>query len=834
MQTSARRRNIEATGRGVVRWLPWIAELLQAMGLLGELPHGAAVPGLRADWPVQIRQNLYGDHRWHVVANSGVWGNSGFQTAEAATRFAQLVVIGDDGTEYRRNAKDPEKELDAYIESVRRAAARRADTEAGMERRPRRHIPDLPSGLPVEELRRQLMDRYGDRLALPVAERIAHLARHYDQLIEEIDRRYAMGHIRKVVELEAEAEPLRRELESLHEEYDQGGEEEKELDLTASIEEAFAKAHEDYLRGAFGEHGEVRKRRKLSHPPGHWHGTPEEQEQFLETFTTEQEYARNLREQLAEAAERAGLPVQDITATDEQLREYAAEAWRDRVGRIEQLREARKRGGEDEVARVRRLLREQQRRRPNPLSLKEVAWVDEEAKANAILSNKYREKGYQMGIPRFHEGAAHAYSTMARKFHPANVHPYDRQAAAWMAEMPPEFDPLRRNPIAPELAGRDELRFRPGDIKATVSDGVMQGGDEEEVILQYVVIYLWVDLAALNRVVPPERLALFLKYHTPFTHPDRFWDDREGRTWIRVGMFTMAEMKNEPGLLQIGVADVALEFRNLGLGIYLYSVGVDEAAKRELPMASLPYERTEEADAVWDSRRFRSYAHVEDELRKGAHPYLPWDAEFQTAWLQTSAGERDNPGRKKRAKKKRKKPRSIPARRPAKKKAKAPKKKPKADPKAHLRAVTPEQQAKAAQMFAELKEKRLEVEKQRAIDPETKAEGFVLVAVDHNPAWYSEFVSRRAYVDPKKHRAKKKPRTPGYRDKVFAALQRIIDGRPYPSEDWIGWELLALETEAEREEREQLARMGIDPDDPSYQEYLRQRRAEAEDDEVPF
>ncbi len=65
--------------------------------------------------------------------------------------------------------------------------------------------------------------------------------------------------------------------------------------------------------------------------------------------------------------------------------------------------------------------------------------------------------------------------------------------------------------------------------------------------------------------------------------------------------------------------------------------------------------------------------------------------------------------------------------------------------------------------------------------------GLIRAVEDENPEFYRFFLETRRYSS-----NRKKPRTPGYRQRVRAALQRIVDNRPCARADWIGWELLDI------------------------------------------
>ena len=66
----------------------------------------------------------------------------------------------------------------------------------------------------------------------------------------------------------------------------------------------------------------------------------------------------------------------------------------------------------------------------------------------------------------------------------------------------------------------------------------------------------------------------------------------------------------------------------------------------------------------------------------------------------------------------------------------------------------------------------------------------IRVAIDHNPEFY------RIFLDPRRYKSgRQKPRSPGRRQRVEKALQRIAQGKPFQRDDWIGWELLEILTE---------------------------------------
>ncbi len=65
--------------------------------------------------------------------------------------------------------------------------------------------------------------------------------------------------------------------------------------------------------------------------------------------------------------------------------------------------------------------------------------------------------------------------------------------------------------------------------------------------------------------------------------------------------------------------------------------------------------------------------------------------------------------------------------------------------------------------------------------------GLIRAVSDENPEFYRIFLDIRRYAS---NRAKR--RSPGYRKRVVAALNRIVHNTPSTHPQWIGWELLDI------------------------------------------
>lgn len=287
--------------------------------------------------------------------------------------------------------------------------------------------------------------------------------------------------------------------------------------------------------------------------------------------------------------------------------------------------------------------------------------------------------------------------------------------------------------------------FRPGELEVIYRDAMASASRYADDAFS---TQVYADPAALERVIGAERLARFLKW-TPGGVP-AMWN----RDWPRVGYLEAQRMGDEGPDYWVFVAAVPLQVRGLGLGIYLYSAAADEAERRGGVLHSAHVERSEMADDVWASRRLRRHYDVGD------------------GWFPDRDPDRDVP--------------DFDTLRPRR------------NPDDE---ITDEDVRLATWGLHLLATQKLSVAKVRS-----EQGGLIRVVVATNPAFYSAFVSRR---QKKAQPTRAKPQTPGYRARVVAALQRIVDRRPYPREDWIGWELLELLREQEHDE---LRAAGIDPD----------------------
>ena len=220
MQTSARRPNIEARGRGVVRWLPWVAYLLQELGWIKTATHETRLPGLPDGIPVQVRQNV-ADHRWYVVSNAGVWGLTGFRTAERAEGYAQHIVIDPDGQEYRRARRNPVEDMPPS----------------------QRHGRDEPDPRPPSELYLAVVAAARLEYGPGTAARIASMVTEYNVRIDAIDRAYAAGDEAAVEANAGRAEELRIELVGLYHELEFGQEDYTDAEANAETQSVASNAN---------------------------------------------------------------------------------------------------------------------------------------------------------------------------------------------------------------------------------------------------------------------------------------------------------------------------------------------------------------------------------------------------------------------------------------------------------------------------------------------------------------------------------------------------------------------------------------------------------------
>lgn len=327
MQTSARRANVTARGRGVVRWLPWVAQLLRWAPWGHQVTHATPIPGLPANVPVQVRQDLYTDHLWHVVNNAGIWGRSGFRTAEAAERFARRVVIDRDGTEYRRN--QPGVPPGVYHGEGSDPAGRRRTDE--------------PDPRPSEELYQAMLFVARERFGPGVAERITRTVIRHNELSREIDAAYERGDHDAAEALEPQAEALREELEGLYHELEHGREDYH--DLVAGVDEELAALYADYLAN------------RLSLPRN---ATPEEK--LAEVVSR----ARSIIDHHAWNAGLNGDRVNE-RITDDQVLEAMESAYRIRREHVERGRERQRTKRKSDLSAARKFARKAKRkRRRNP------------------------------------------------------------------------------------------------------------------------------------------------------------------------------------------------------------------------------------------------------------------------------------------------------------------------------------------------------------------------------------------------------------------------------------------------------------------------------------
>ena len=82
--------------------------------------------------------------------------------------------------------------------------------------------------------------------------------------------------------------------------------------------------------------------------------------------------------------------------------------------------------------------------------------------------------------------------------------------------------------------------------------------------------------------------------------------------------------------------------------------------------------------------------------------------------------------------------------------------------------------------------------------PNKDGDGKIRVADNHNPEFYRVFIHRREKPATKwrgreRYATRKHPQTRGgYRPLVKKALLRIVNRRPNPQRQWIGWELMEI------------------------------------------
>lgn len=349
MQTSTRRANVTARGRGVVRWLPWVAQLLRWAPWGHQVTHATPIPGLPANVPVQVRQDLYTDHLWHVVNNAGIWGRSGFRTAEAAERFARRVVIDRDGTEYRRN--QPGVPPGVYHGEGSDPAGRRRTDE--------------PDPRPSEELYQAMLFVARERFGPGVAERITRTVIRHNELSREIDAAYERGDHDAAEALEPQAEALREELEGLYHELEHGREDYH--DLVAGVDEELAALYADYLAN------------RLSLPRN---ATPEEK--LAEVVSR----ARSIIDHHAWNAGLNGDRVNE-RITDDQVLEAMESAYRIRREHVERGRERQRTKRKSDLSAARKFARKAKRkRRRNPIPIEDTRFFPGELKA--VVPPRYR------------------------------------------------------------------------------------------------------------------------------------------------------------------------------------------------------------------------------------------------------------------------------------------------------------------------------------------------------------------------------------------------------------------------------------------------------------
>lgn len=100
----------------------------------------------------------------------------------------------------------------------------------------------------------------------------------------------------------------------------------------------------------------------------------------------------------------------------------------------------------------------------------------------------------------------------------------------------------------------------------------------------------------------------------------------------------------------------------------------------------------------------------------------------------------------------------------------------------------------AAHALAELSDHRHEVQ----LIPCDVGDGKKRVVVDRNPEFYRVFIHRREkpptkWRDRERWATRKNPQTRGgRRSMVRQALLRVVNNRPCPQRQWIGWELMQI------------------------------------------
>lgn len=117
-----------------------------------------------------------------------------------------------------------------------------------------------------------------------------------------------------------------------------------------------------------------------------------------------------------------------------------------------------------------------------------------------------------------------------------------------------------------------------------------------------------------------------------------------------------------------------------------------------------------------------------------------------------------------------------------------------ADPGHPARAIEELDVALAACALEQLSRERLEVE----LVPASSGSGKVRVPVNENPEFYRVFIHRREKPATKwrgreRYATRRKAQTRGgRRAMVRQALLRIVNRRPQPQRQWIGWELMEI------------------------------------------
>jgi len=116
------------------------------------------------------------------------------------------------------------------------------------------------------------------------------------------------------------------------------------------------------------------------------------------------------------------------------------------------------------------------------------------------------------------------------------------------------------------------------------------------------------------------------------------------------------------------------------------------------------------------------------------------------------------------------------------------------DPDHPARAIEDLDVELAALALNQLAAERLEVD----LVPSERGHGKVRVPVADNPEFYRVFIHRRErpatkWRDRERYAIRRKPQTRGgRRPMVRQALLRIVNRRPHPQRQWIGWELMEI------------------------------------------